>query len=377
MTPISGIKPRVPHSKNSGFSDAVHEPTFLYQMRKGTRQEQYDLARKVMADYPTEPRTATGSVLYRAIAKDFKAQSGTQLVGKHAPRSVDLAAAAQFLRDPRFETFRVVFMKGNEVLDQVAFSQRLPGSSRVFDGPDGQLGPWIEEHLRAKGADGFYLLHNHPSGHPKPSKEDIDYLRSVMAMPQFKSHVIIDSNKYAVIDRHGRVVVKKAKFNHGRDPIRPQGDPVYKMRMPENDPEFVAKLALRALKEPDSFALLGIDAQRRITTAREVPLSQLKGGSKAIDQVKAYRLSSFASETGSNVFYVVIDTLTWHKLGRAGQDKLIRAQINGLIVDVIDQNGVKLTPETKLATFPKRVKRQEGVIPSTDWDPVRRRPIRR
>jgi len=50
------------------------------------------------------------------------------------------------------------------------------------------------------GADGYYLLHNHPSGNPTPSREDIKLTEVVAArIPGLLAHVVINSNRYAII----------------------------------------------------------------------------------------------------------------------------------------------------------------------------------
>ena len=77
-------------------------------------------------------------------------------------------------RDPRFETFRIIYTKGDEVVDIEAVSSRLPSSSRVFitDIPTGIKK--MNEKMQRINADGYYLLHNHPSGSVKPSQADIN-----------------------------------------------------------------------------------------------------------------------------------------------------------------------------------------------------------
>jgi DNA repair protein RadC len=58
---------------------------------------------------------------------------------------------------------------------------------------------WVKEQMAASGADGYWVLHNHPSGSVKASNADINLTqRLYQDVPGFKGHVIIDHNKYSV-----------------------------------------------------------------------------------------------------------------------------------------------------------------------------------
>ena len=158
----------------------------------------------------------------------------------------DLATLAQVVRDPRFETFRVIYTKavegGHEVLATEAISSRLPDAATVFlQTPEmrrivkentarhgDEMTKWpkaqVERYLAAQraaltrffvvqqrrmsrlGADGYYLLHNHPSGNAAPSLFDLSVTveygkRRLLGL---KGHVIIDSGEYTVIQPDGK-----------------------------------------------------------------------------------------------------------------------------------------------------------------------------
>jgi DNA repair protein RadC len=63
-------------------------------------------------------------------------------------------------------------VKGDRVVRQVAMSSGLSASSIAVPIGEG-FGP-VREAMIASGADGYYLLHNHPSGNITPSKPDIN-----------------------------------------------------------------------------------------------------------------------------------------------------------------------------------------------------------
>lgn len=141
--------------------------------------------------------TLLGSGLYRG----FTEQGGVSLIGQTVSSPADLASLAQVFRDPRFETFRVFYTAGNDVVGEAGYSSRLPAA--VFVPQD--LGQHIAKDLKAFGADGYFILHNHPSGRASPSPSDEGLTRSIAReVGGFRGHVVIDHNEYAVLDAQGR-----------------------------------------------------------------------------------------------------------------------------------------------------------------------------
>jgi hypothetical protein len=69
------------------------------------------------------------ALLGSRIGADFRANGGASLVGQEANTPEDLAFAAQVLRDPRFETFRVFYTdSAGKIVGERAYSSRLPGA---------------------------------------------------------------------------------------------------------------------------------------------------------------------------------------------------------------------------------------------------------
>jgi hypothetical protein len=113
----------------------------------------------------------------------------------------ELATVAQVFRDPRFETFRIIYTNGSEVVGTDALTSRLPGSATAFLGDIKRYLQKNIERMKRIGADGYYLLHNHPSGkNVKPSQDDVNLTYTYAKnLPGFRGHVIINSNKYTEI----------------------------------------------------------------------------------------------------------------------------------------------------------------------------------
>src|SRR5690606_2334191 len=121
----------------------------------------------------------------------LKSKGWTSLRGKKVGSSEEFAALARIWRNPSFETFRVVYLKGGEILAHEGVTARLPTQSVIFRHAATERAPAhvqagrldravqvreiYETRRRADrlGADEIILLHNHPSGSVHPSTEDL------------------------------------------------------------------------------------------------------------------------------------------------------------------------------------------------------------
>ena len=91
------------------------------------------------------------------------------LLGTTVNTPEDLAVLAQRFRDNKYETFRFFYMKGNDVVGTDAVTSRLPNAAIVDDG----FVLRARQRYEALGADGYYLVHNHPSRITQASSEDL------------------------------------------------------------------------------------------------------------------------------------------------------------------------------------------------------------
>ena len=168
-------------------------------------------------------RGVKNSVLGLAVSKDFKQTGSTSLLGKQIATPEDLAVAAQVYRDPRFETVRYFFIKDGSVISQTSVTSKLAGVATLSPNVNGDgVAEFISEiatEAANLGADGVYLLHNHPDGNPTPSKVDVTatkFIQDILAEKNIDllGHVIINHQKYAVIDRENNQQVIERKFEN-------------------------------------------------------------------------------------------------------------------------------------------------------------------
>lgn len=131
----------------------------------------------------------------------------------------DLVNVCNMYKDPRFETFRILYMKNNKIVGQEAITNKIPNSVSVFKRKPRLIDERIRlfENMRGKikrlNADGYYLAHNHPSGSAEASESDVKITRMIaLSVRGFLGHIIIgDSNRYSIIEKNkdGMILMPK------------------------------------------------------------------------------------------------------------------------------------------------------------------------
>jgi proteasome lid subunit RPN8/RPN11 len=138
----------------------------------------------------------TATLLGTRLAGDFHAAGYARLIGQPVSEPGDLAALAQIYRDPRFETFRAIYLRRGQIVGEAAYSSRLPGTVAF---PPDLLYHLLADQARFNAED-YYLLHNHPAGSAVPSEPDLSATRFIAQhLPGLRAHVVVDHNEYAVI----------------------------------------------------------------------------------------------------------------------------------------------------------------------------------
>lgn len=161
------------------------------------------------------PDALPGRTVALGISDEIETRGSTALVGQTIDSPQALADLAQVFRNPQYETFRYFFTLNGKVVHATGLTSRLPGRTTMFPrGLSGQVGyDWIQQQMDVAGADGFWILHNHPSGDPTPSDTDIEITNRIAdRFVGFNGHVVINSNRYAAITPSGDVRVQARDF---------------------------------------------------------------------------------------------------------------------------------------------------------------------
>jgi len=156
------------------------------------------------------------------IIKGFKESGHVDFLGRKICGLKDLYQLFQIHRSPYIEKTHVVYMKGNKIVGNTGLTSGLQAVSKL---PQRKA---ILAEAKRLGANGFYIVHNHPSGNSKPSGDDIATTRRY-AKPfenidtsstnlKFKGHMVMDHNEFSIIDSKSLVTEKgytKHKIKNG------------------------------------------------------------------------------------------------------------------------------------------------------------------
>ncbi|MBR0444182.1 MAG: zeta toxin family protein, partial [Clostridia bacterium] len=155
--------------------------------------------------------------LGNGISAQFIKTGRVNLNGTKIRNAEDLAQLCQIFRNPRFETVRYFYVKKGKIVGTDSVTCRLPGLSLTYR-EDFQSNDLIKK-IKRVGADGVYLMHNHPSGHVNPSTDDINATGTIAETVQKNTgakllgHIIIDHRVFTELqaDTKNRTVSKEEK----------------------------------------------------------------------------------------------------------------------------------------------------------------------
>lgn len=133
----------------------------------------------------------------------------------------DLVNVCDIFRNPRYETFRVFYIKDNKIVGQEAITSKIPDAVILFlNGKKFGANPIktyekMNNRMQRLGADGYYLAHNHCSNSAKPSQEDMKMTRKFVAnVDGFLGHIVLgNTDKYSIIEKNseGLIFMPKEK----------------------------------------------------------------------------------------------------------------------------------------------------------------------
>lgn len=222
----------------------------------------------------------TASLVGLGIADRIERVGSQALIGQRVDSAERLAELAQVYRDPRFETFRVFFLKGDEVVHATGVSSRMPGEAPMMP-----AGMTFEQYLaefqgamQRTGADGYYILHNHPSGNPTPSNADRSVTEELARqVPGMLAHVVINSGKYAVIEpantrAPASSMVQVKEF--GEDLLLKSSKPAAALGAKIAGPDDLASIG-KSMQKPGWITLVGTGSNGLVRAISEAPASIL------------------------------------------------------------------------------------------------------
>lgn len=294
------------------------DPYERTETRPGTTEAQREVGRsgirEVFAALQRERRRPAGfgrtgvSLLGAGIYKNFQEGRPNQLIGSTIEGYEDLAMLAQVYRSPKIETLRVIWMNGTKVVGETAVTSRLPGA--IDFGP-GFLS-YLQDQKKMFGANGYYLLHNHPSGNPMPSRPDENATRKIaQRMPGLRYHVVIDHNQYGVLDALGNPWVEFADGWKNEDFSSNPEVPHLALGARISSAHALASIAKKMEHSEGYGVIIGTNADSRAHLIMSVPLETMKNATtemgNRIRVVAALRRITREAGVAGHLFLLIPD----------------------------------------------------------------------
>lgn len=303
------------------------------ETRPGTTDKQKEAGRCAYTELlEAHARWAGGTLLGCNFPKDFREKGGTTFLNQSVKSGHDLAVMAQILRDPRYETLRIFYTRMNRIIHHTAVSSRLPGAIYLekIGHANHDLGILVEKTKRQVKADGYWLLHNHPSGNATPSSHDVrltEMLASIVS--DFKGHVVINTSQYSVIDNKGQVDfvdwIGNQAEGYENNHYKSHELLLEKIASPED----LAKIGHALKKRDQFFNLIGLSATGFVLSLSELPLSVLDRPQNLL----LARLQNFARNSGVNTVFAITNANDYR------HPVLSKACEAGILKDVLAVEG--------------------------------------
>lgn len=152
-----------------------------------------------------------------AIKKDFEIQGYVNLNNTKINNSKELAEIAQIFRNPYYEITRILYMNNDGVLlGYDSFSAHKPNETYALKDTNQESIDATINKMKVLKADYIVHLHNHPSGDPKPSQQDLIAINGLNQYGIPAKGMVIDHNKYSYIE-DGKIIFDTIKDTNDED----------------------------------------------------------------------------------------------------------------------------------------------------------------
>jgi hypothetical protein len=234
------------------------------------------------------PRKAGGITTHGiGISTHLVEKGRIDIRGRSARSFHEVAVLAEVYRNPQFETLRYVYVKDGKVVAHEGVTSRLPGSASIFvKNPSKEIYE-INRRMDRLGADGVYLVHNHPSGDPTPSIQDVNLTRrmGVSLKGRVKGHIVINHKKYVYIPTGNDPSVEN-QYGQGEDALTSPAIEHRFLGQPLDSPGSAAAWARALYSQDDRSVILYRSAKGVIRAIQEVPVGLVKNKKALTEYIK-------------------------------------------------------------------------------------------
>jgi len=274
-------------------------------------------------------------VIYRRLEESLKKKSYINLNHRLVNSKEDLIEIASIFRDLRYETFRIIYLKGNRIVGYESISSRTPNLVQIFKrDKQGRVNTErcvykVLDRMNRLKADNYYLVHNHPSDNAKASLDDLKttafFAKKVNG---FKGHLIVNTESYAwiSIDKNGVVIpenylkINKRKLKNMEKQLKDKN--IYDVKILCRDD--LVSLMHHIKNSPNYSTAILTDCMGKVRLILDIPNYFMN---MQENQIKVY-FKNLARESGSvRVFFATKDNDTYKKA--------VKFQENGIFKDCI------------------------------------------
>lgn len=253
-----------------------------------------------------------------------------------------LIETCNIFRDPRYETFRVFYMKNNAIVGQETITSKIPDAVKLFSKDKySEVNPVrtyekMKNRIERLKADGYYLAHNHTSDSAKPSQADMEVTRNFASnVDGFLGHIVLgNKDKYSIIEKNaeGLILMPKEKvlsnstIKNVEEKLKDKT--LYDIKISNRD-ELVALIKQMQNEKEYSVAIL-TDCKCKVRMVLNIPNKMFNQDTKNLNGF----FKNLARNSGSTrVFIGTQDALAYNEI--------LRHQQYGTIKDIVYFNNSK------------------------------------
>ena len=133
----------------------------------------------------------------REVLNIFANQDYTAFKGKKINNIQDAVDLFSILRDPNVEHFWTIYTKGDEAVGVSHTTSMCPYACKVAG--DEPAFSNVPEQMKSFGADGFYIVHNHPGGNMEASGADMGTTAVAEKISGYRGHIVNNHIKALVM----------------------------------------------------------------------------------------------------------------------------------------------------------------------------------
>ncbi len=271
-------------------------------------------------------------VIYRRLEESLKKKSYINLNHRLVNSKDDLVEISSIFRDLRYETFRIIYLKGNRIVGYESISSRTPSLVQIFK-RDKQGRVNVErciykilDRMNRLEADNYYLVHNHPSENAKSSLDDLRTTEFfAKKVKGFKGHLIVNTESYAwiSINKSGIAVpenylkINKRKLKNMEKQLNEKS--IYDVKILCRDD--LVSLMHHIKNSPDYSTAILTDAMGKVRLILDIPNHFMN---MQEIQIKGY-FRNLARESGSvRVFFATQDNDTYKKAVKFQESEILK-----------------------------------------------------